>query len=135
MKRIKFQYSDGGRYNAGYNTIVGDCVTRAIAIVSRISYIEVYESMNKFISEKEGGTKARKGSCVPLGIHIKTLKKIMRELGAKWYFTNSYDDIPRKGKVILNVPNHVCAIIDGIIYDTFDIRETNKRIYGYWKIC
>jgi hypothetical protein len=56
---MKFQYNDGGRKDAGYKGFTGDCGTRAIAIVTGLSYQTVYEMVND-LGRSGKGFKQRK---------------------------------------------------------------------------
>ena len=40
---LEIKIDDGGRANAGYKGIAGDCVVRSIAIAANLSYKKVYE--------------------------------------------------------------------------------------------
>lgn len=42
---IQFKFNDGGRATAGYIGTTGDCVARAIAIVTSKPYQEVYDTI------------------------------------------------------------------------------------------
>lgn len=48
---MKFQFDDGGRQNAGFKGSSGDCVCRAISIVSGKPYIDVYNDLNSIAKE------------------------------------------------------------------------------------
>ena len=38
-----------------------------------------------------------------------------------------------KGRMICRVSRHICAVIDGVIYDTYDCSSDDSRcVYGYW---
>ena len=127
--KIDFKYNDGGRYRAGFRHHAGDCVTRSISILFDLDYLNAHEQIN-ILSKKFKDKK----SIVPTGISLSTTKKLMKHFGLVWKHTNSFLDIPRKGKIILNLPNHVCAVIDRVIHDTHDNRNNSNRIYGYWKV-
>ena len=127
-KKIDFQYDDGGRYKAGFRDNVGDCVTRSISILFGFDYLDAHQQVNILVRRFND-----RKSLVPDGISTKSTKKLMKHYGLIWNQTNSFLDIPRNRKIILNFPNHVCAVIDGIMYDTHDNRKNTNRIYGYWK--
>jgi hypothetical protein len=128
MKKILFQYNDGGRHRAGFRENVGDCVTRSISILFGFDYLDAHQQVNILLKRFSDGN-----SLVPNGITNSSTKKLMKHFGLIWNPTNSFLDIPRKGKVILNFPLHVCAVIDGTIHDTHDNRDISNRIYGFWK--
>ena len=121
MKNIKYQYNDGGRRAAGYSPYAGDCVVRAIAIVTGACYLEVYEFVNRMCKGK------------PLsfyGVDKKICSKILRHLGAKWV---AGCKLPTKGKYVLNMHGHLAALVDGTVQDTYESLAAHK-LYGYWKM-
>src|SRR5438477_11889551 len=85
---MKFQFNDGGRSIAEFTGNARDCVTRAIAIATGLSYREVYDSMAKvnecFRSKKRvsyGRRTARNG----IAVRSKAFKDYMHSLG--WFYT------------------------------------------------
>ena len=120
MKNIKHQYNDGGRRAAGFSGYAGDCMVRAIAIVTGIAYLEVYEFVNRMC----GKPLARHGVANAI------CSKILRDLGARWVAGHK---LPERGKCILNMRGHLAAFIDGTLHDTHDSLERNK-LYGYWQM-
>ena len=37
------------------------------------------------------------------------------------------------GRLIVSVSRHLCAVIDGVLYDTHDCSRSGTRcVYGYW---
>jgi hypothetical protein len=122
-----YQYSDGGRWRAGFRDHTKDCVTRSIAMILEINYLTAYEKVNEFINSFE----KKKVSSATIGIANKTTKKLFESLGLRWIPSNK---IPNgKGRYILNMPNHVCYMKNGIVFDTHNYFEKTKRVYGYWK--
>ena len=44
------------------------------------------------------------------------------------------DELPR-GRLILRLSKHLCAFVDGVVYDISDpSREGNRAVYGYYEI-
>jgi hypothetical protein len=42
------------------------------------------------------------------------------------------DELPA-GRIICQVSRHLCAVIDGVVYDTHDpTRDGTRCVYGYW---
>jgi hypothetical protein len=139
-KPTNWRFNDGGRKEAGYNGSAGDCVARAVAIATGISYKEAYESLAD-INTKTKGDKARSARN---GIQTKStyFKRFMTALGWKWTPTMlvgqgckthlKSDELPM-GKIICAVSKHYVAVIDGIVNDTHDCtREGTRCVYGYW---
>ena len=55
-------FNDGGREAAGYKGSTGDCVTRAIAIVTGKPYKEVYNEINVLAEAERTGKRKKKKS-------------------------------------------------------------------------
>lgn len=146
-----YQFNDGGREAAGYKGFVGDCVTRAIAIATGLSYKEVYDALragNKEYSETSRSRVAKKirsgskGNSVTSGVHREVYEKYLTDLGWKFVPTMligqgckvhlNADELPA-GNLICRVSKHMCAMIDGVIHDTHDpSRGGNRCVYGYY---
>lgn len=139
---MKWEYSDGGRANAGHKGSARDCVTRAIAIITELPYQEVYDLVNKYGStERRSKTRVGKSNAKD-GVHIPTTRRILKDLGFEWVPTMQIgsgckvhlkaDELP-SGKIIVNLSRHLAAVIDGVVYDTGDpSRNETRCVYGYW---
>lgn len=139
---MKFVYNDGGRSAAGYKGTTGDCVCRAIAIVTERPYQEVYDLINEF-AKSERKSKRRKGkSNARTGVYIPTIRKIMAHYGYKWIPTMhigqgckvhlNESELPR-GRLVVSVSRHETAVIDGVLHDTYDCtRDGTRCVYGYY---
>ena len=135
-------YHDGGRSQAGYKGDTGDCLCRAVAIVTGRGYAEVYDEINT-ACEGEYRTKGRRSpSCARTGVYKPTAKKYLLGLGLVWTATMGIgtgckvhlraDELP-KGRLIATVSKHWVAVIDGMILDTHDsTRDGTRCVYGYW---
>lgn len=145
MKKIPFQYNDGGRSAAGFVGNVGDCVVRAIAIVTGCSYIQVYERINSLAKSERKGKRKRKISNARTGVFKTTYKKVLEQIGATWVPLMQIgsgcqvhlcpEELPKRGTYILNVSKHLTVWIDGVLHDTYDCSRDGRRcVYGYWKI-
>ena len=130
---IQFVFNDGGRALAGFKGRTCDCVVRSIAIITGLPYLDVYKNLSS------------KGDSARNGVFTKTkqFKNYMKSLGFTWTPTMSIgsgckvklrkSDLPA-GKIIAVVSKHYCAVIDGILHDTYDCsRDGNRCVYGYWK--
>jgi hypothetical protein len=154
--RCKFVKDDGGRSRSGIarggkGDEAGDCVVRAIAIAAQKPYREVHDAITaasvRFVADaKEGwGKQARRRSGVSLsllhadrGVHPDISGPYLKSLG--WRYTTTKElrlhlrasELP-PGRLIVHLPRHFCAVIDGVIRDTFDrSQEGRRRILGYW---
>ena len=144
---MEFNFNDGGRADAGYKGRTGDCVTRAVAIAAELPYKQVYDRLaegnatqriTKRSAKSDGKKTARRG----ISTTRKWFKDYMKSLGFKWVSTMGIgtgckvhlkaDELP-KGRVIARVTRHYCAVIDGVINDTYDpSRGETRCVYGYW---
>lgn len=147
----KFNYNDGGRKDAGYKGVTGDCVCRSIAIVTGKPYKEVYDALNVLSETKKFGMKRVKTkygtsyvkvSSSRTGVMRKVYEEYLINLGYEWIPTMKIgsgcqvhltpDELP-KGRLIVRVSKHLTAVIDGVINDTWDCsRDGNRCVYGYF---
>ncbi len=129
---LVFHYNDGGRSNYFKAQHVGDCGTRAMAIASGRDYKEIYNAFRKLYGQSPRN-----------GLPRKIFHKLAQELGATWRSTMQIGagctvhmrvgEIPMQGRIVLNVSGHYCAVIDGVINDTYDpSRNGDRCVYGYW---
>jgi hypothetical protein len=137
---MKFILHDGGRVAAGYKGAAGDCVVRAIAIATEQPYKKVYDtlfSLNKLQRGRLRGRSPRDG-----GTSMNTIKKYLSSMGWNWIPTMRIgsgckvhlrkNELPM-GRLIVRVSKHLVAVIDGVIYDTYNpSRCATRCVYGYW---
>ena len=141
---MEWIYSDGGRAAAGYKGEAGDCVTRAIAIATEIPYQEVYDALNALAKSapKYASQKRSRGSVARNGVPKTTILEYLDQRGWAWVPTMQIgsgcsvhlraDELPA-GRIICRVSRHLCAVIDGVVYDTRDpTRDGTRCVYGYW---
>lgn len=142
-----FVYNDGGRANAGYKGTTGDCVCRAIAIITGKPYQEVYDKLAEGNATQRKSKRASRHTGIKTASHgINTKKKwfedYMISMGFKWIPTMQVgkgcqvhlkaEELP-KGKLMVNVSKHFTAVIDGVIHDTYDpSRDGTRCVYGYY---
>lgn len=127
---MKWQYHDGGRSIAGYSRSTGDCVTRAIAIITNLSYMSTYEMVNRYCSQERN---RRSSACS--GVSKSTIDRIMKNLGFKWIPKRfKWGEEYMQGKVILNLSAHVVPIIGDTYFDTSPSQlKKGVMVYGYWQ--
>lgn len=144
---IKFIFNDGGRQEAGFKGHTGDCCCRAISIALNLPYKEVYKTINEISKAERYRGKNRSGSGVSnarTGVYIETMHKIMNHYGWVWVSTMKFgegckvhlndSELPTKGPIICNLSKHYAAVVDGVLYDTYDCsRDGTRCVYGYWK--
>jgi hypothetical protein len=140
---MKYEYNDGGRSEAGYKGSTGDCVVRAISIASQRPYEEVYELVNSYASN-EYKSRVSKKSNARTGVRKNTVRKMMQDLGFVWTPTMKVgsgckvhlveSELP-EGRLVVQVSKHITAVIDKVIYDTYDpSRDGTRCVYGYWRL-
>ncbi|GAC1494269.1 MAG: hypothetical protein NVS1B13_24690 [Flavisolibacter sp.] len=141
---MKFNYNDGGRSAAGFKGNAGDCVTRAIAIVTGMPYKDIYEILSKGNAEQRKSKYDKKSKAgvrtASRGINVnrKWFRDLMKSFGLKWQPTMfvgqgckvhlNANELP-KGKLIVSVSKHWVAVIDGVIQDTYNPSERGSTIY------
>lgn len=116
-------YSDGGRAQAGLPTKANDCVVRAICVAYGLDYLGVAWDLSLSNS----------------GIYRKVWQAYLEQLGWTWHPTMQVGDPSRvrvkdlpDGRLFVMLRSHVCAVIDGVLYDTFDSSKNGEAIvYGY----
>jgi|TARA_B110000977_G_scaffold179943_1_gene239044 hypothetical protein len=147
---LELKIDDGGRANAGYKGMAGDCVVRSIAIAANLSYKKVYEDLyqaNEIFRTTSKTKLARslkqKNDSPRTGTHRVVLKKYLLQLGWKWTPTMfvgqgckvhlKKDELPN-GTLIVSCSKHITVLKDGVLHDTYDCSRNGTRcVYGYWK--
>lgn len=135
-------YHDGGRAEAGFKGTADDCVVRAIAIVAELPYRDVYDGINE-AARHERPKALGKRSSARTGVYRRTYDRYLKSLGFEWTPTMTIgsgcrvhlrpDELP-SGRLIVRLSMHVCAVIDGVIYDTHDpCRDGTRCVYGYYR--
>lgn len=147
---MQFIYNDGGRQAAGFQGKPGDCVCRAIAIITQRPYKEVYTELNEFAKEFERSKRGKiqlayatgRGSSARDGVFKETSKAFIDSLGFRWVPTMQVgkgctvhlrrEELP-SGRLIVSVSKHITAVVDGVIYDIYNPdRDGQRCVYGYW---
>jgi len=141
---MEFKYNDGGRAEAGYKGVTGDCCCRAFAIASGRPYKEIYKLINE-IGKKTAGRSGRRGSGISTarsGVYSDDAKTLASLLGARWVPTMKIgsgckvhldeNELP-SGRIVCSVSKHFTAVIDGVLNDIYDCsRDGTRCVYGYW---
>ncbi len=128
--------ADGGRKEAGYRGRAGDCVVRAIANITQKPYQEVYDAVSAYLKTHYPNETAR------TGVPKKATRALMEKFGGRWVPLMGIgtgcrvhlraEELPT-GRIICNLSGHVVAVIDRVIYDTYDpTRDGTRCVYGYW---
>ena len=121
---MKWVYNDGGRFAAGYQYHVNDCVCRALSIVTERPYQSPADVENVGRSESSG----RGG-----------YPQYLTSLGFEWFPCTdivhfSADELPQ-GRIVVQIKEHLAAVINGVLHDTYDCsRKGTVPIKGYWAL-
>lgn len=136
--------NDGGRGVAGFKGDAGDCVVRAIAIATGLDYRTVYKELTRRQQAAHAAKPKRyRNSTARTGIAMDLTKAYLAELGWEWVPVMGFgtgctmhlrpDEVP-PGRVILRLSRHICALINGVIHDTYDpSRDGVRCVYGFWR--
>ena len=142
---LTWTVNDGGRAQAGYPAM-GDCLTRAIAVITAIPYAEVAETVRCVISEHGMGDthdldnvrQMPKDIKLPPGCD-KVSDFILECFGFKRHtylrgmptLAKAY---AKHGDCIAELYKHVVAIQDGAIHDTWDSRVCAYTKRSAWAL-
>lgn len=137
-----FVKNDGGRAKSGYKGVTGDCVCRAISIITKKPYQEVYDALNKIAKNERIGSNKRKKSNARTGVYKYTYDKYLKSLGYRWVTTRTYGgrclahlnkkELP-SGRLVVDMEKHMCAVINGVIHDNYDHSNNGTEpVHGYY---
>jgi hypothetical protein len=143
---MEFVFNDGGRVDAGYKGLTGDCVTRAVTIASGLPYQQVYDRLavgNYTQRASKHTPKQSRTAREGINTKRKWFKDYMVELGFIWTATMQIgsgctvhllkDELPT-GTLIVSVSKHYTVVVDGVLHDTHNpSREGTRCVYGYWR--
>ena len=97
----------------------GSCVCRAIAIVTQRPFAEIWLELREH------------GAYPDYSVHDHVMLPYLEQLGFRRYPGCRWRDLPTIGRVLVNVPGHLLAVIDGVAHDTFNSWRRG-RIEAYW---
>ena len=127
--KITFCYSDGGRSLAGYLGKTKDCVSRSLAIITRLPYIEVYQKINE-LSKIAGCKSSNRKGVYPATMTL--VNQYLSSLGFRFVETSNVHNLPN-GELIVRFERHFAAVVNGETRDTFDSFKSGKRkMVGYF---
>ena len=125
---IGYRYDDGGRFWSGrFRKAEGDCVARALSILTRKRYREVLRHLEDANATVGSEPTAERGIVRFVESQVYEEFGLMRvkfPRGPKPTWTEAYI---RYGDCIVATRDHVAAIRGGKVRDTFDSRWTTKR--------
>jgi hypothetical protein len=154
--RCRFIKDDGGRRQSGLargrRDRIGDCVVRAIAIAAQMPYRDVHDALTAATVRHvaAGGSDwarlvRRHGRVrhfhADHGVADEVFGPYLKSLGWRFKPTKGKgvhlraDELPR-GRLIVQVPKHLVAVVDGVIHDTDDCSNEGRRcVQGFWRMA
>lgn len=91
---MDYVHTDGGRADAGFRGVTGDCVTRALSIATGIPYGEMYRTLGEL-------AKARGEKTPRNGVTRKVYEPYLRSQGWVWWRRGAF---PTRGCSISSAP-------------------------------
>jgi hypothetical protein len=122
---MRWVYDDGGRAEAGFRGLAGDCGARAVAIAAGIPYREAYDRLNAAAKME----RRKRKSNARTGVWPDTMSAVLMPLGFVWTPTmhvgsgcrvHLADGELPSGRLVVRLSKHYTAVIDGVIHDTFN---------------
>lgn len=122
--------TDGGRAEAGYKGVTGDCMIRALAIATERPYKEVYKDVFAYMkAHPTMWQRADPKRCSPrYGVPVETAKAYLAERG--WAFipreelvsVRGVDNVDRLplGTILVLLPRHIFTMRNGVAFDVFE---------------
>jgi len=139
---MRWNLNDGGKPDSVLGQ--GDCVVRAIAIAGNLPYKDVADALRpRCKTYNDKGYKAASKSGVTIGINKRVYHEWLLANGWTWTPTMFIgqgckvhlrkNELP-SGRLIASLSKHLCAVVDGVIQDTYDpSREETRCVYGYYQ--
>ena len=140
---IDYVPDDGGRATAGYKGTAGDCVARALVILTGGDYKQIYRDLAQANKVKAGRPRSARN-----GVSKKAYESVFRDYGL---VKVQLPEGPRPtlseahrlyGDCIVTTARHMAAMINGALRDTSDVRtyewedDTRERkAQGVWVLA
>ncbi len=122
--RLPHECSDGGRREEGFAHERRDCAVRAVAVAFQVTYSQAHSALEKF------GRKPKHGTYFSEFIQSDACKSLGRkvELRADLSCHTLAGILPamQKGHFIVKKAGHVFAVINGVIFDTFQQKPKSR---------
>ena len=125
---IDYEMDDGGREAAGRKGKTGDCVTRALAILTGRPYLECYRALAE-ANSKEPRSRSYGKVTASNGVAKRAYEKVYRAFGlekvklpagAKPTFSEAYETY---GDCVVTTAKHIACLKAGALHDIWDGRE------------
>lgn len=138
---IHWIFDDGGRKAAGFKGDTRDCVTRAIAIVTKQNYREVYDDLfelgRELYADRYFGDRLTKMASPRTGVFGPVSRTYLQRIG--WVYTPLVPSVHLRRHnlpsdwIIAVMSGHFAAVVNGTLYDTHDSSHGGTRlVHGYW---
>lgn len=112
----------------------GDCTIRAISKIYDCDWLDAFSIQLEYCLEYQIAN--------IFSAPLRVVKEIMIKMGFEYYScpaqkgkprmtVNNFAKMHKQGRYILNLANHIVAVVDGYYYDTWD--SGYKCVYGYYK--
>lgn len=108
-----------------YGNNIGDCVIRAISILTNRSWRSTYDELSHMAGD--------------VGLMFDDVDFVEDYLDERYdrecHYSKTVGEFAReypRGRYAVTMNNHITAIIDGVIYDTFD--PSNRVMRCAWRI-
>lgn len=114
------------KFNQNPNNLkVGDCVVKSISLALDISWFKVYDDLCKIGNSL---------SCMPndietVKIYLQNYELVTPKI-RKGDKRPKVKDFNKNNIFILRIANHFTCVINNVLYDTWDCR--NSAVYRYW---
>jgi hypothetical protein len=100
---------------------LGGCVCRAITIVTQRPYPEIWRKLHEFRAYPD------------FGVKDEVLYPFLKHLGFRQHHRCGWRQLPKTGRLLVLIPCHALAVIDGVVRDTFDSWRYDI-IQSYWTL-
>ena len=144
---IEFEFNDGGRLDAGYKGVSGDCAVRAVAIVTGQPYRDVYDAFaaayaahGYSTSGNASRVNTQQRQAKAEGRWLRPVKTIQQEVYRQFGFEKvTLPDGPcptfsealaEHGPCMVTTTKHIAALRDSALHDVFDGRTYCGLAYG-----
>lgn len=134
MPIYKYQYTDGGKSLSKRPKQINDCTVRALAIVANIAYDEAYDLLSergRICNKRFFFPNKAKDDCIA-GLILKW-KSFPAIKGQERMNIGKFGIEHPKGIYVCKTAKHVFAVIDGVVYDSFE-SYPERCIYGMWTV-
>ncbi len=114
----------------GSHTVTDDCVKRALTVTTGMDYMDVQRELNRY--KKISGAKRFNSAGNPDN-YVKNILGSKRIPCPQKITAREFCTEHPSGRYILDMKGHWSSLVDGIIYDTWDVSE--ETVLAFYKIA